>query len=102
MLSFGEPLEMLFANLTAQSPLLGEPSVPLPANLLLFGVIVLARVAKLFCVIRLCLACAQWLRDCQHCVGLLEEVPLPVLWFSFDFLFRTLLVFIGCELLPRS
>src|SRR5713226_319264 len=66
MLSFGEPLEMPFANLTAQSPLLGEPSVPLPANLLPFGVIVLAGVTKLFRVIRLCLTCAQRFGDGQH------------------------------------
>src|SRR5438874_9030718 len=36
------------------------------------------------------------------CVGLLEKVPLPARWLSLDFLFRTLLLFIGCELLPWS
>src|SRR6266849_9828880 len=66
MLPFAKPLKVLRADLTAQSPLLGEPSVPLPTNLLSFGVIVLAGVTKLFRVIRLCLTCAQWLGDCQH------------------------------------
>src|SRR6266704_1507924 len=66
VLSFGEPLEMFLAHFSAQSPLLREPAMPLPMNLLCFGVIVLAGVAKLFRVIRLCLARAQWLRDCQH------------------------------------
>src|SRR5260370_39907566 len=102
MLPFAKPLKVLRADLTAQSPLLGEPSVPLPTNLLSFGVIVLAGVAKLFRVIRLCLVCAQWLRDCQHCVGLLEEVPLVACWLLLDFLFRTLLLFIWNEFLPRS
>src|SRR5216683_974127 len=102
LLPFAKPMKVLLADLTAQSPLLREPSVPLPANLVCFGVVVLSRVAKLFRVIRLCLACAQWLRDCQHCVGLLEEVPLLACWLSLDFLFRTLLTFISNEFLPRS
>src|SRR5260370_4156794 len=102
MLPFAKALKVLLADLTAQSPLLGESSVPLPANLLRFGVVVLSRVAKLFRVIRLCLARAQWLRDCQHCVGLLEEVPLLVCWLPLDSLFRTLLLFIWNEFLPRS
>src|SRR5712692_3800028 len=34
-------------------------------------------------------------------VGLFEKVPLPMLWFSLDFLALTLLLFIWCELLPR-
>ncbi len=41
-MSFREPLEVFFTNLAAQSPLFGELSVPLPTNLLCFGVIVLA------------------------------------------------------------
>src|SRR5712692_5963920 len=57
---------MLFTNLAAESPPFGEPSVPLPANLLPFGVIVLAGVTKLFRVIRLCLTCAQRFGDGQH------------------------------------
>src|SRR5713226_1443146 len=97
MLPFAKPLKVVLADLTAQSPLLDEPSVPLPSNLVCFGVVVLSRVAKLFRVIRLCLACAQWLRDCQHRVGLLEEVPLVACWVSLDFLFRTLLLFIWDE-----
>src|SRR5216683_27869 len=102
LLPFAKPMKVLLADLTAQSPLFGKPSVPLPVNLLPFGVVVLSRVAKLFRVIRLCLACAQRLRDCQHCVGLLEEVPLLACWLSLDFLFRTLLLFICNEFLPRS
>src|SRR5258707_10415010 len=39
VLPFRKPLEILFANLAAQSPLFGEPSVPLPTNLLCFGVV---------------------------------------------------------------
>src|SRR5260370_35868989 len=66
MLPFAKALKVLLADLTAPSPLLGESSVPLPANLLRFGVVVLAPVAKFFRVIRLCLARAQWVRDCQH------------------------------------
>src|SRR5260370_1354037 len=57
---------MFLAHFSAQSPLFGEPSVPLPANLVCFRVVVLAGVAKLFRVIRLCLTCAQWLGDGQH------------------------------------
>src|SRR5712692_8165588 len=34
-------------------------------------------------------------------VGLFEKVPLPMLWFSLDFLALTLLLFIWYELLPR-
>src|SRR6266566_1330418 len=59
VLSFGEPLEMLLAHFSAQSPLFGKPSVPLPANLFRFGVVVLTCIAKLFCMIRLCLTRAQ-------------------------------------------
>src|SRR5260370_35052055 len=42
VLSFGEPLEMFLAHFSAQSPFLRKPSVPLPANLVSFGVVVLA------------------------------------------------------------
>ena len=35
----------------------------------------------------------------SECVGLLEEVPLPAHWLSLDFLFRTLLLFVGYEVL---
>src|SRR5216683_1217081 len=66
VLAFREQLEVFFTNLAAQSPLFGELSVPLPTNLLGFGVVVLAGIAKLFRVIRLCLTCAQWFRDRQH------------------------------------
>ena len=47
-------------------PMYFHTSVPFPANLLRFGVIVLASVCKLFRVIRLRLACAQWLGDGEH------------------------------------
>src|SRR5713226_3979542 len=57
---------MFLAHFSAQSPFLREPSVPFPTNLVCFGVVVLSRVAKLFRMIRLCLTCAQWLRDGQH------------------------------------
>src|SRR6266568_9355763 len=57
---------MFLAHFSAQSRPFGEPSVPLPANLLLFGVIVLAGVTKLFRVIRLRLTCAQRFGDGQH------------------------------------
>src|SRR5258707_911314 len=66
VLSFRKPLKMFFAHFSAQSPLLREPAVPLPMNLLRFGVVVLTGVAKLFRVIRLCLSCAQRFRDCKH------------------------------------
>src|SRR6266851_643613 len=68
VLPFGEPLEMFLAHFSAQSPFLRKPSMPLSANLLRFGVVVLPRVAKLFCVIRLRLSCAQRFRDRQHCL----------------------------------
>src|SRR6266568_644217 len=57
---------MFLAHFSAQSRPFGEPSVPFPANLLPFGVIVLAGVTKLFRVIRLCLTCAQRFGDGQH------------------------------------
>src|SRR5260370_12180219 len=51
VLSFRKPLEVFFTNFAAQSPLFGELSVPLPTNLVCFGVVVLAGIAKLFRVI---------------------------------------------------
>ena len=57
MLTLSETPEMLFANLTMQSPLLGKPSMPFAMNLVRFGVVVLAGIAKLFRVVCLRLAC---------------------------------------------
>ena len=68
VLAFREPLEVFLADLAVQSPLLGEPSVPLAAYLVPLRVVVLAGVAELFRVIRLCLARAQRIGDGQHVV----------------------------------
>src|ERR1700682_3445511 len=66
MLPFAKPLKVLLADLAAQSPLFGKFAVPLPTNLVCFGVVVLALVGELLRMIRLCLSCAQWLGDGQH------------------------------------
>ena len=52
VLAFGEPLEMFLLRPLRALPILGEPSVPLAAYPVAFGVVVLAGVAELFRMIR--------------------------------------------------
>jgi len=76
VLGFREPLEVFFSDFAAQSPLLGQSSVPFASYLVALCVVVLAGVAELLRVIRLGLACVRGLEMVSTCVGLLEEVPL--------------------------
>src|SRR5260370_36762628 len=62
----GEVRGVFVGDLGGESDPLGRASMPLPTNLLRFGVVVLAGVAKLFRVIRLRLSRAQRFRDSQH------------------------------------
>src|SRR6266550_808466 len=59
VLTFREPLEMFLSHFSAQSPLPGEPAVPLAAYLVALRVIVLPGVLKLLHVIRPGLARTQ-------------------------------------------
>jgi hypothetical protein len=79
VLALGETLEMFLVDLTAQSPLLGQSSLPLAGNLVCLGVVVLAgRYKTLRRGTRLGLACAKGIGDGQHGrVGLLEIPLLP-------------------------
>src|SRR5215472_19055900 len=77
VLTLRETLEMFLTDFTAETPLLGQPSVPLATNLVRFRVIVLAGVAELFRVVRLGLACAERIGDGQHGRVDLLEIPLP-------------------------
>src|SRR6266566_3740859 len=63
VLAFREPLEMFLAHFSPQSPLLGEPAVPLTAYLVALRVVVLPGVPKFLRVIRLGLARTQWIGD---------------------------------------
>ena len=57
VLAFRESLEVLLANLAAQSPLFGKSPMPLSAYLVALRVVVLAGIRELFRVIRQSLAC---------------------------------------------
>src|SRR5437879_6541111 len=63
VLAFREPLEVLLANFSSQSPLPGEPAVPLTAYLVALRVVVFSCVGKLLRMIRLGLARTQWIGD---------------------------------------
>ena len=63
VLAFREPLEMFLAHFSPQSPLPGEPAVPLTAYLVALRVVVLPGVPKLLRVIRLGLVRTQWIGD---------------------------------------
>jgi hypothetical protein len=68
--------------------------MPFATNLVRLGVVVLARIAELFRVVRLGLACAEGIGDGQHdAVGLLE-IPLLPCWFSAEFVLAVLLAFV--------
>ena len=56
MLAFGEPRELLFIDLAAQSVTRGKLALPLAPHALAFGVVILLRVGELRLVIRLRLA----------------------------------------------
>ena len=66
MLSFGQSLEVLVADLADQSPFRGELTVPRARNVVPLRVVVLAPVLELPGVVLMRLACAEWLREGQH------------------------------------
>ena len=73
MLALGQPLELVFADLADEAPPLRELAVPDAANLIAFGVVVLARVLELLGVVAPRLSRAQRLGDREHRRPLLEE-----------------------------
>src|SRR6266851_5456156 len=73
MLSIGEAAKVLFANLTVQSPVGRELSMPLSANPIADGVVVVAGILEFFRVIAVRLAGAQGSGDRQHRAALLPE-----------------------------
>jgi hypothetical protein len=66
MLTLGEPLELVFADLRDEAPPPRELPVPDAANLIAFRVVVLARVLEFIRVIATRLVRAQRLRDREH------------------------------------
>src|SRR5262245_35503824 len=77
MLTFIEPLKMLFADLSAEAPAGSELARPHAANHLAFRVVVLTRVLEFFGVVTLRLARAEGLGDGQHEPASLKEWLLP-------------------------
>ncbi len=66
MLTVGEPLELIRTHLPGESPLARELTVPLPADLVALGVVVVAGVAELLRVVRVDLRGAERFGDRDH------------------------------------